>query len=237
MLEIRDLESGYGGAPVLRALSLDVAPGEVVGLLGRNGAGKTTALKTIMGLIKASAGSIRFDGTELTGLAAHRIPRLGIGYVPQGRRLFGDLTVEENLRLGRSVRHAGQPTPDWIFALFPALVERLAQRSGSLSGGEQQMLAVARALCLEPRLLLMDEPTEGLMPSMIADILQAVGALKARGVAVVFVEQKVEAALSVADRNAFIENGAIQEILTTEALRLDAAPLRRYIGVGQPEPR
>ncbi len=233
MLEIRDLSSGYRSVPVLRGISLDVAPGEVVGLLGRNGAGKTTALKTIMGLIRATAGSIRFEGTELVGRAAHRIPKLGIGYVPQGRRLFGELTVAENLRLGRSVRHAGQPPPEWIFELFPALLERTRQRSGSLSGGEQQMLAVARALCIEPRLLLMDEPTEGLMPSMIAGIQQAVATLKMRGVAVVFVEQKVEAALAVADRVAFIENGVIRETLTTEALRADPAPLRRYIGVGE----
>jgi branched-chain amino acid transport system ATP-binding protein len=231
MLEVRDLSSHYGGVQVLRDFSLDLAPGEVLALLGRNGAGKTTALKAIMGLVKASGGSIAFDGAELTGLPAHRIPTLGIGYVPQGRRLFGEMSVEENLRIGRLVRPVDPASLDRILALFPILRERMGQRAGNLSGGEQQMLAVARALCLDPKLLLMDEPTEGLMPSMIGKILETVRLLKQRGVAVVFVEQKVEAALGVADRVAFIENGRLCETATPEALRADPAPLRRYIGV------
>ncbi len=232
MLKIRDLCSGYGGVQVLRGLTLDLAAGEVLGLLGRNGAGKTTVLKTIMGLVKASAGSIELDGADLCSLAAHQVPKQGVAYVPQGRRLFGEMSVAENLRIGCMVRDTGQEVLDGILELFPILTERLRQRAGNLSGGEQQMLAVARALCLEPKVLLMDEPTEGLMPSMVDTILKTVTLLKSRGVAVLLVEQKVEAALRVADRIAFLEHGSIQETATPEALHADPAPLQRYIGVG-----
>ncbi len=232
MLRIRDLCSGYGGVQVLRGLTLDLAAGEVLGLLGRNGAGKTTALKTIMGLLKASAGGIELDGVDLRQLPAHQVPKQGVAYVPQGRRLFAEMTVAENLRIGCMVRDTGQDTLDGILELFPILAERLRQRAGNLSGGEQQMLAVARALCLEPKVLLMDEPTEGLMPSMIDTILKTVSLLKSRGVAVLLVEQKVEAALRVADRIAFLEHGEIQATTTPQALHADPAPLQRYIGVG-----
>ncbi len=232
MLRIRDLSSGYGGVQVLRGLSLDLAAGEVLGLLGRNGAGKTTALKTIMGLVEASAGSIELDGADLRELPAHQVPKQGLAYVPQGRRLFGEMSVAENLRIGCMVRDTGQEALDGILELFPILTERMRQRAGNLSGGEQQMLAVARALCLEPKVLLMDEPTEGLMPSMIDTILRTVSLLKSRGVAVLLVEQKVEAALRVADRIAFLEHGSIPATTTPEALHADPAPLQRYIGVG-----
>ncbi len=232
MLRIRDLSSGYGGIQVLRGLSLDLAAGEVLGLLGRNGAGKTTALKTIMGLVKATAGSIELDGADLRELPAHQVPKRGLAYVPQGRRLFGEMSVAENLRIGCMVRDTGQEALDGILELFPILAERMGQRAGDLSGGEQQMLAVARALCLEPKVLLMDEPTEGLMPSMIDTILKTVSLLKTRGVAVLLVEQKVEAALRVADHIAFLEHGSIPATTTPEALHADPAPLQRYIGVG-----
>jgi branched-chain amino acid transport system ATP-binding protein len=232
MLRIRDLSSGYGGIQVLRGLSLDLAAGEVLGLLGRNGAGKTTALKTIMGLVKATAGSIELDGADLRELPAHQVPKRGLAYVPQGRRLFGEMSVAENLRIGCMVRDTGQEALDGILELFPILAERMGQRAGDLSGGEQQMLAVARALCLEPKVLLMDEPTEGLMPSMIDTILKTVSLLKSRGVAVLLVEQKVEAALRVADHIAFLEHGSIPATTTPEALHADPAPLQRYIGVG-----
>ena len=236
MLTVRELSSHYGRVQVLRDFSLELAPGEVLGLLGRNGAGKTTALKTILGLIRASGGSVQLDGRELTALPAHRIPALGLAYVPQGRRLFGELSVEENLRLGLMVKaepgDGNQETRERVLGLFPILSERLTQRAGSLSGGEQQMLATARALCLEPKVLLMDEPTEGLQPSMVAKILETVRVLKAQGVAVLLVEQKVEAALAVADRVAFVENGTVQETGTPEALHADPAPLYRYVGVG-----
>ncbi len=232
MLKIRNLSSGYGGVQVLRGLSLDLNAGEVLGLLGHNGAGKTTTLKTIMGLLKATGGSIELDGAELRELPAHQVPKRGLAYVPQGRRLFGEMTVAENLRIGCMVRDTGRDVLDGILELFPILTERMHQRAGNLSGGEQQMLAVARALCLEPKVLLMDEPTEGLMPSMIDTILETVNLLKSRGVAVLLVEQKVEAALYVADRIAFLEHGSIAATTTPEALHADPTPLQRYIGVG-----
>jgi len=234
MLEVRRLTSHYGRVQVLHDFSFALAPGEVLGLLGRNGAGKTTALKTIMGLIRPTGGSVRLEGIELAGLPAYRIPKHGLAYVPQGRRLFAELTVEENLRIGLMVHDTSRDALDWVLDLFPILTQRMRQRSGLLSGGEQQMLAIARALCAGPKVLLMDEPTEGLMPSMIAKVMETVDALRRRGVAVVLVEQRAEAALGVADRVAFLERGVIQETATSSALRANPAPLHRYIGVGLP---
>jgi branched-chain amino acid transport system ATP-binding protein len=231
-LQLRAIDCFYGNVQVLRGLSLELAAGEVLCLLGRNGAGKTTTLKTIMGLIKPRAGRILLGETDLTRLPAHEIPRHGLAYVPQGRRLFSELTVEENLTIGLMARNSGRQTLERVLTLFPILKERLRQTAGTLSGGEQEMLAVARALCLEPRVLLLDEPTEGLMPTMIAAILETVRALKAEGVATILVEQRVEAALAVADRVAFIENGMARETATPAALRADPALLHRYVGVG-----
>ncbi len=231
MLQLTRIDCYYGGVQVLKEVSLQIAPGEILGLLGRNGAGKTTTLKTIMGLIKPRSGSIEFDGSELTRLAPHDIPRLGIGYVPQGRRLFAGLSVEENLRMGLLARDSGPETLDWVLGLFPALTKRLGQRAGTLSGGEQQMLATARALCLGPKLLLLDEPSEGLMPSLVDTLLDTIDGLKAHGVAVLLVEQKVEAALRVADRIAFLENGALRHEATPEELTANPEPLHRYVGV------
>lgn len=231
-LRVDDIDCYYGNVQVLRGLSLDLAAGEVLCLLGRNGAGKTTTLKAIMGLIRPRAGKVFLGETELTALPAHDVPKRGIAYVPQGRRLFAELTVEENLTIGLMARNHGDETRERVLALFPVLAERRHQVSGTLSGGEQEMLAVARALCLEPKVLLMDEPTEGLMPSMIATILDAVRALKAQGVATILVEQRVEAALSVADRIAFIETGTVRETATPAELRADPALLHHYVGVG-----
>jgi len=232
MLHVDRIDCFYGNVQVLRGLSLELAAGEVLCLLGRNGAGKTTLLKTVMGLIRPRAGRIFLGETELTALPAHEIPKRGIAYVPQGRRLFAELTVEENLTLGLMARGRSRETLDRVLALFPILRERLTQISGTLSGGEQEMLAVARALCVEPAVLLLDEPTEGLMPSMIAVILSTIGALKAAGVATILVEQRVEAALGVADRVAFIENGVVRDTATPAALRADPSLLHRYVGVG-----
>jgi len=231
-LELSGVDAFYGEVQALRGLSLSLGRGEVLCLLGRNGAGKTTTLKAIMGLVAVRAGTITKNGTELTRLPAHEIPKTGIGYVPQGRRLFAELTVAENIEIGLMTRGKGEATRAAVLDLFPALRERLAQRSGTLSGGEQQMLAMARALCLEPDILLLDEPTEGLMPSMIERIREAVAGLRDRGVSVILVEQRVEAALSLADRVTFIENGRNRETVAAADLRADPARLRRYVGVG-----
>ncbi len=231
-LTLRQVDCFYGDVQVLHAFSFDLREGEVHCLLGRNGAGKTTTLKTIMGLVPAHAGSIMKGETDLTRLAAHAIPRTGIAYVPQGRQLFTDLTVAENLEIGLMARGKGSATRERVLEFLPALKDRLRQRSGTLSGGEQQMLAIARALCLEPDVLLLDEPTEGLMPSMIARIQDSVAALRNQGVSTVLVEQRVNAVLSVADRVSFMENGRNRETVDVERLRGDPALVRRYVGVG-----
>ncbi|HEX9447594.1 MAG TPA: ABC transporter ATP-binding protein, partial [Dongiaceae bacterium] len=230
--KIEGINCFYGNVQVLRDFALELQSGEVLCLLGRNGAGKTTLMKTIMGLIKPRGGRITLDGVELASLPPHQVPKQGIGYVPQGRRLFSEMTVEENLRIGLMTRERGPETLDRIHRLFPQLQQRLQQRAGTLSGGEQQMLAMARALCVEPKVLLLDEPTEGLMPTMITAILQAVQALRAEGVATILVEQRVAAALTVADRIAFIENGQSRETVPPQALRDDPALLHHYVGVG-----
>jgi branched-chain amino acid transport system ATP-binding protein len=232
MLQVSALNCFYGPVQVLRDFALELRAGEVLCLLGRNGAGKTTALKAIMGLVRARTGAVQLDGVNLTALPAHAVPKAGIGYCPQGRRLFSELTVEENLRIGLMARDRGAETLAQVLELFPLLRERLRQGAGTLSGGEQQMLAMARALCLEPKVLLLDEPTEGLMPSMIARILAAVRALQAQGVATILVEQRVEAALSVADRILFVENGRSRQSVSPDALRADPALLHHYVGVG-----
>ncbi|WP_274626239.1 ABC transporter ATP-binding protein [Arvimicrobium flavum] len=232
ILTVSQLDCFYGEVQVLHGLSLNLRRGEVLCLLGRNGAGKTTALKAIMGLLPARAGSIRLGDKELTKLPAHEVPRAGIAYVPQGRRLFSEMTVAENIEIGLMTRNKGKATRDAVLDLFPVLRERLKQRSGTLSGGEQQMLAMARALCVEPEVLLLDEPTEGLMPSMIARIRETVGKLRERGVSTILVEQRVDAVLPVADRVAFIENGRNRETVEVERLREDHALIKRYVGVG-----
>ena len=231
MLELERLNSGYGRAQVLRDVSLAVSGGEVLCLFGRNGAGKTTTMKTIMGLLPLMSGAMRLDGAEFSALQAHEIPKLGIGYVPQGRRLFGELTVAQNLEIGLMVRGEGAQTREWVLGLFPRLRERLGQRAQTLSGGEQQMLATARALCLRPRVLLLDEPTEGLQPSMIDAIRQVVAKMRDEGVAVLLVEQRLDAVLSIADRVAFIENGQMGETVPAERLRADHGLVERYVGV------
>ena len=231
MLALRGINAGYGRAQVLRDLSLDVSPGEIVCLLGRNGAGKTTTMKAIMGLIPLMSGEVRLEGRTLSGLPPHQIPRAGIGYIPQGRRLFGELTVAQNIEIGLMTRGQGRQTRDWVLNLFPRLRERLTQRAQTLSGGEQQMLATARALCLRPKALLLDEPTEGLQPSMIEAIRQVVVKMKTDGVAILLVEQRVDAVLSVADRVAFIENGRNVETMSADVLRRDHSIVDRYVGV------
>lgn len=237
MLTLTGIDAFYGNVQVLRGMALQVRAGEILCLLGRNGAGKTTTLKTIMGLVRAQAGTIVLEGEDLTALPAHDIPRRGIGYVPQGRRLFAEMTVAENLEIGLMTRGPGhsahrRDVRERMLTLFPVLRDRLRQVSGTLSGGEQQMLAMARALCLEPRVLLLDEPTEGLQPSMIALIRDVVVELRATGTAIILVEQRVEAVLSVADRVVFIENGTPRETVEAAVLRADPALVQRYVGIG-----
>lgn len=231
MLKIDKISSRYAQVQVLNDVSLEVRDGEVLGLLGRNGAGKSTLLKSVMGLVEVNSGSISMDDVNLSELQAHQIPKNGIGYVPQGRRLFSELTVEENLKMGLLVRESSMDVLDWVLSLFPVLKTRMKQKSGTLSGGEQQMVATARALCLQPKFLLMDEPSEGLMPSMIATIFKTIEKLKTEKVGVLLVEQKIEGTLSVSDRIVFMENGFIREEFDPLALTANPEPLARYVGV------
>jgi len=231
MLEVRDINAAYGKVQVLRNLSLSVQSGEILCLLGRNGAGKTTLLKTIMGLVPASSGEIHMDGTNIAALPAWRVPKHGVGYIPQGRRLFTEMTVAENLQIGLMTRNMGADVLEHVLDMFPRLRERLDQRAETLSGGEQQMLATARALCLKPKVLLLDEPTEGLQPSMISLIRDAVVELKQQNVAVILVEQRVEAVLQIADRVIFIENGRNALEATPAELMADKSLIHRYVGV------
>lgn len=230
-LKLEQISAGYGRVQVLFDLDLEVRPGEVLCLMGRNGAGKSTTLKAIMGLVPLMGGQITLAGARLDTLPAHEVPKRGIGYVPQGRRLFADLTVAENLAIGLMTRGRGAETRARVLEMFPRLGERLDQRAGTLSGGEQQMLAMGRALCLEPSVLLLDEPTEGLQPSMIALVRDSVMALRNAGVAVLLVEQRSDTVLAVADRVAFVETGRGRDVVSAETLRRDPSLLQRYLGV------
>lgn len=231
MLEVKDIHVAYGPVKTLYGVSLKVEPSEILCLLGRNGAGKTTIMKSIMGLLPMSEGSVLLDGENLNTLPAHLVPKRGIGYIPQGRRLFSELTVDENIEMGLMARGQGADTREWVLELFPRLRDRLNQQAGTLSGGEQQMLATARALCLRPKVLLLDEPTEGLQPSMIEQIRQVIVKMKEEGFAIILVEQRVDAVLSIADRVTFIENGKDIETTTAAALQQDPEKLNRYLGV------
>jgi branched-chain amino acid transport system ATP-binding protein len=231
MLRLEGVSTGYGPVQVLHDVSFEALPGEVLCLLGRNGAGKTTTLKAIMGLLPLKAGSVRLNGEDISVLPAEETPKRGIGYIPQGRRLFSELTVAENIEIGLIARRKGRATREKVLALFPRLRERLQQRAETLSGGEQQMLATARALALEPSVLLLDEPTEGLQPSMVRLIQESVTAMRDQGVAVVLVEQRIDTVLAIADRVAFIENGRTREIVETGVVRDDPSLFKKYLGV------
>ena len=230
-LRLDGVSCAYGDVQVLSDVSLAVGAGSILGLLGRNGAGKTTTLRTIMGFLRPRSGRIMLDGTDLGRLPPHEIPRRGIAWIPQGRRLFPYLTVQENLRLGLLVRGGAAETLDPVLELFPVLRERLGQLAQTLSGGEQQMLAMARALCARPTFLLMDEPTEGLMPLLVERLLETITGLKARGVGVLLVEQKVDAVLAVADRVVLIENGRTVREATPAELVAQPDVLLRHVGV------
>jgi urea transport system ATP-binding protein len=228
MLEVRGVSAGYGESQILWDVTLDVPAGQVVCLMGRNGVGKTTLLKTVMGLLPARAGRVLFEGRDLGGQRPEDRSAAGIGYVPQGREIFPDLTVQENLRMGvLGARRgggggaAGAEALEGVFALFPKLKALLSRKGGVLSGGEQQQLAIARVLLAGPRLLLMDEPTEGIQPSVILQIEDAIQQIKARGIAVLLVEQYLEFAWRLADAYAIMRKGAIVARGGTGDLRSD----------------
>ena len=231
MLELRDITAAYGHVRTLFGVTLSAAPGQVHCIMGRNGAGKTTTLKTIMGLLVPTGGRITLDGTDIGATSPELTAGLGVGYVPQGRRLFAELTVAENIQIGLMARGSDPATRDWVLDLFPPLQSRLTQRAETLSGGEQQMLAMARALCLRPTVLLLDEPTEGLQPSMIAQIRNVVMNMRDDGVAVILVEQRSDAVLTMADQVTFLENGRSVETLEIAALRAAPEKLTQYLGV------
>jgi len=231
MLIVDNIDVAYDQVQVLFKLSLKVERGEILCLLGRNGAGKTTTLKSIMGLVPPKSGSISFDNQALHTLPAHKIPSTGIAYVPQGRRLFSELSVKQNMEIGLMASGAGKQTMESILDSFPRLRERLKQRAETLSGGEQQMLAMARALCMRPQVILLDEPTEGLQPSMIDLIRDVIAQMKQQNVAVILVEQHVETVMEIADRVAFIEHGRNPQTVTGSELKQNRGLIRRYMGV------
>ena len=230
MLEIRDLQAFYGESHVLHGVNIDVRQGEVVTLLGRNGAGKTTTMRSIMGIVGKRTGSIRFQGKELIGMAQHRIPRLGIGYVPEERGIFASLSVDENLMLPSVVKPGGMTVPQ-IYELFPNLHGRGTTQGTRLSGGEQQMLAIARILRTGATMILLDEPTEGLAPVIIEQIGVAVRKLKQRGFTILLVEQNFRFAATIADRHYVMEEGHVVDMIPNNQLAANMEKLHEYLGV------
>ena len=210
MLTVANLNQYYGGSHILRDLSFEVPPGKVTALLGRNGVGKSTLLRTLMGIVPAKSGSISFESNDLTKAKPYERARAGIGYVPQGREIFPRLTVQENLAMGLAARPRGAGVPQKVFEMFPVLSQMLRRRGGDLSGGQQQQLAIGRALAMGPRLLILDEPTEGIQPSIIKDIERAIRALAASGdMAILLVEQYYDFARSLADQYLVMDRGEI----------------------------
>jgi branched-chain amino acid transport system ATP-binding protein len=232
MLEVRDLQVAYGGIRALKGISFQVDTGEIVALLGNNGAGKTTTLKTVSGLLAPRAGEVRLEGAPLTGLPAHEIVRRGITHVPEGRHVFNRLTVTDNLEMGAYTRADPDVATDMerVFTVFPRLKERRAQVAGTLSGGEQQMLAIGRALMARPRLLLLDEPSMGLAPVLVEQIFDTVQGINRQGVTILLVEQNAAMALSIAGRGYVLETGEI--VLEGSAAQLSENPevRRAYLG-------
>jgi branched-chain amino acid transport system ATP-binding protein len=230
LLEVRDLHAWYGESHILHGVDFEVRQGEVVTLLGRNGAGKTTTLKSVMGMVARRRGSIRFGGQELTALRSDRIARLGLAFCPEERGIFASLNVQENLLLPPEVRPGGLPI-DSVFGLFPNLQERLRSQGTKLSGGEQQMLAIGRILRTGARLLLLDEPTEGLAPVIVQQIGATIRRLKAEGFTILLVEQNFRFASRVADRHYVVERGRVVEMIPNDQIENSMGKLHEYLGV------
>ena len=233
MLEVRSLAAGYGALPVLRGVDLTIAAGEIVAVLGSNGAGKTTLNSALSGLVKPTSGGIRFENAEIAGAAPRRIVALGLIHVPEGRRVFPTLTVRENLELGsfRRGRDHRAETLERVATIFPRLRERFAQRAGTLSGGEQQMLAIGRGLMAEPRLLILDEPSLGLSPRLVEEMFALIAGLRAQGLAILLVEQNVVQSLEIADRAYVLEHGRVTLSGAAAALRDDPRLRQAYLGL------
>jgi branched-chain amino acid transport system ATP-binding protein len=235
LILVEDVHTYYGKSHILHGVSLTVGPGEVVGLLGRNGVGKSTTLKTIMGLVQPSQGKVLLEGSSITGTPPHKIARRGIGYVPEDRRIFRLLTVMENLRTGLDrdgvAEEKRRALLDKVFAYFPVLAERRNQAGGTLSGGEQQMLAIARAMMLEPKVILLDEPTEGLMPRMVSQIRNIIDVLHKEDVAILLVEQNVPLTLEASERVYIMEKGVVRHHAATRDLKVNDAVIHQYLGV------
>lgn len=231
LLDIKDLHVSYGAIAAIKGISLQVRHGEVVTILGANGAGKTTTLRTISGLLKAKSGHIVFDKNDITSTAAHDIVTLGMSHSPEGRRVFGTLTVEENLLMGAyTLKDHDKETLEWIYDILPRLKERRKQLAGTLSGGEQQMLAIGRAIMSKPKLLILDEPSLGLAPILIKAIFKAVKEIAQSGVTVLLVEQNAKAALKLADRAYVLEVGKITHAGTAEELLNSETIQEAYLG-------
>jgi branched-chain amino acid transport system ATP-binding protein len=232
MLDVEAINTYYGKSHILHDVSFEAGNDEVVALLGRNGVGKTTTMKSIIGLTPPKTGTIRFQGEVISGDSPSAIANRGIGYVPQDRGMFPDLTVEENLQMGLGTADRDETIVAEIFDRFPRVEERLDQKAGTLSGGEQQMVAMARALMRDPQLVLMDEPTEGLMPSLIPEIAEITEEIADEGYSIIIVEQNVDLVLDIADRVYMMDNGRIHEQATPAELRENEEILERYLGIG-----
>lgn len=230
ILTVKNLATSYGGIKALRGISFEIQPQQVVSLIGANGAGKSTTLNTISGLLKAQAGSIRFLGEEICGLAAHEVTRRRLIQVPEGRQIIANMSVLENLQLGANLLKVESSAIDEIFQRFPRLAERRQQKAGSLSGGEQQMLAVGRALLMQPRLLMLDEPSMGLAPLLVNEIFELIAEIKAQGIPILLVEQNARKALQLADYAYVLERGEIVQAGAAHDLQADERIISAYLG-------
>jgi branched-chain amino acid transport system ATP-binding protein len=232
MLSLQDVHVHIGKLHILQGVTFDIKPGESAALLGRNGVGKTTTLRAIMGLAPRSGGAIEFEGTDLTGIAPHKVPRHGIGYVPQGRGIFPNLSVLENLCIGITGKRDTE-REEYVFDCFPRLKERLKQSGSTLSGGEQQMLAIARCLMMRPKLIILDEPTEGIMPVLVSQIRREIHRINQSGVSILLVEQNVETALKLCPRVFLMEKGVVVYSGTSRELQTNTQIVHRYLGLSR----